>query len=109
MPSKPLYRHEWAGPPDNEMTLSPRITPRKHPGQGRGPRTINGAALDVRGASGFYGGTEKQTRGLVNRRLIPFKRLGGRIIFLREELEQWLTSLDGCSLAEARTNLEARR
>lgn len=83
--------------------------PKKQPGQGLGPRRIDGAALDVRGASTFYGGTEKQTRGLVDRRLIPFKRLGKRIVFLRSELEAWLSSLDGCSLAEARTNLEARR
>jgi hypothetical protein len=81
---------------------------KKQHGEGIGPRTINGAALDVRGASYFYGGTVKQTRGLVERRLIPFKRLGGRIIFLRAELETWLQSLAGCSLDEALENREAR-
>lgn len=86
-----------------------KLPPKKQPGMGTGPRMISGAALDVRGASIFYGGTEKQIRGLVDRRLIPFKRLGGRIVFLRAELETWLSSLDGCSLAEARMNLEARR
>lgn len=91
------------------LSASRKAPPRKQLGQGTGPRTINGAALDVRGASAFYGGTEKQTRGLVDRRLIPFKRLGGRIVFLRAELESWLSGLDGCSLDEARTNLEARR
>jgi hypothetical protein len=85
-----------------------RKPPRKQNGQGVGPRWIDGAALDVRGASVFYGGTEKRTRGYVARRQIPFRRLGGRIIFLRAELEQWLTTLDGCTLDEARTNLEAR-
>ena len=90
-------------------SLSQRRPPRKQSGQGCGPRRIDGAALDVRGASAFYGGTEKQTRGLVDRRLIPFKRLGGRIVFLRAELETWLSGLDGCSIEEARTNLEARR
>lgn len=83
--------------------------PKKQAGQGLGPRRIAGAALDVRGASAFYGGTEKQTRGLVDRRLIPFKRLGGRIVFLRAELEAWLAGLEGCSIEEACTNLEARR
>lgn len=82
--------------------------PKKQPGQGRGPRRINGAALDVLAASDYYGGTVKQTRGLVDRRLISFKRLGGRIIFLREELEQWLATMDGCSLAEAKSNVEMR-
>ena len=40
---------------------------------------------------------------------IPFRKLGGRIIFLRSELETWLSSLDGCTLDEAKTNQEARR
>jgi len=91
------------------MDAEPRKTPRKQVGQGTGPRAFNGLALDVRGASVFYGGTEKQTRGLVARRLIPFRRLGGRIIFLRSELEMWLSTLDGCTLAEAKTNRAARQ
>jgi hypothetical protein len=59
--------------------------------------------------AGLYGTTEKQIRGMVARRMIPFRRLGGRIIFLREEIELWLSSLDGCALDEARKNLQARR
>lgn len=86
-----------------------RKPPKKQPGQGTGPRAINGAALDVRAASGFYGGTDKQTRGLVERRLIPFRRLGGRIVFLRSELEAWLQDLPGCTLDEARASREVRR
>ena len=86
-----------------------RKPPKKQPGMGTGPRTLNGAALDVRGVSIFYGGTEKLIRGLVERRLIPFKRLGGRIVFLRAELETWLANLPGCTADEAKANLEARR
>lgn len=89
--------------------LTRQTPPRKQAGQGRGPRRIDGAALDVRGASAFYGGTEKQTRGLVDRRLIPFKRLGGRIVFLRAELEAWLASLDGCTIDQAQENLRVRK
>jgi hypothetical protein len=88
------------------MRINP---PKKQKGQGCGLRRIDGAALDVRGASAFYGGTEKQTRGLVDRRLIPFRRLGGRIVFLRSELEGWLQTLEGCTLDEARANHEARQ
>jgi hypothetical protein len=90
------------------MNASPRKPPRKTTGQGTGHRTINGAALDVRGAAALVGGTEKGIRGLVNRRVIPFRRLGVRIIFLKAELEEWLKALDGCTLDEARTNHEAR-
>ena len=85
------------------------IPPRKRPGQGLGPRTINGDCLDVRGGSIFLGWTEKKTRGMVERRLVPFRRLQGRIIFLRAELEQWLQTLDGCTLEEVRENSQVRQ
>ena len=78
----------------------------KQPGEGTGPRTINGAALDVRGAAVLVGVTEKVIRGQVARRLIPFKRCGERIIYIRAELEQWLTCLPGCAVEEARANQE---
>ena len=86
-----------------------RPPPKKQPGMGTSPHTINGAMMDLRTTTGFLGGTEKHTRGLVARRMIPFRRLGGRIIFIRTELEQWLANLGGCNLAEARANQEARR
>lgn len=86
-----------------------RQPPRKKPGQGLGPRTINGALLDVRAGTQFIGGTEKQTRALVARRLIPFRRLGGRIVFVKKELESWIASLVGVTLEEALANREARR
>jgi hypothetical protein len=85
-----------------------RKPPKKQHGQGTGPRTLNGSLLDVRCGSLFLGWSEKRTRGLIERKLIPFKRHCGRIFFLRAELEAWLATLDGCSLDEARANLEAR-
>lgn len=85
-----------------------RCPPKKRAGQGRGHRKTTGALLDVRTGTAFLGGTEKQTRGLVARRLIPFRRLGARIYFVRAELEQWIQELSGCSLDEATENLRAR-
>lgn len=90
------------------VALTTKRPPKRQPGQGCGPRTIDGAALDVRSASAFLGAKEKHTRGLVARRLIPFRRLGGRIIFVRSELVAWLSTLDGCSLEEAQANMVAR-
>lgn len=72
-------------------------------------RRINGAALDVRGGSAFCGWSEKTSRGLVSRGLMPHRRLGARIFFLRAELETWLTTLEGVTLADAMANLAARR
>lgn len=86
-----------------------RTPPKKLPGQGRILRSIEGAVLDVRCGSLFLGWSEKRTRGLIERRLIPFRRQSGRILFLRSELETWLSSLEGCSLDEARSNVELRR
>ncbi|MEQ1794303.1 MAG: hypothetical protein ABL970_08945 [Nitrospira sp.] len=90
------------------QTATRQSPPKKRPGQGCGPHRIDGAAMDLRSAAAFFGGTEKQTRGLVARRLIPFRRLGGRIIFLKTELEVWLQTLDGCTPDEARQNGVAR-
>ena len=96
--------------PATATTTAPRKPPpRKTKGKGKGPHVINGLALGVPEAAQFYGGTVKQTRGLIERQMIPFRRLGGRIIFLRSELEEWLATLPGVTLDEARANQEARR
>lgn len=92
------------------MPTSTRQTPpKKQPGQGLGLRTFNGAALDVRAGAAFLGTTEKTLRGMIDRRLIPFRRLNSRIIFLRSELESFLVGLPGCTPDQTRANHEARR
>lgn len=82
---------------------------RKVSGEVRVPGIINGHILNVTGAAQFLGTTEKTLRAMVDRRVIPFRRLGRRIIFIREELTQFLTDLPGCTLAEAQDNREKRR
>jgi hypothetical protein len=86
-----------------------RKPPKKRPGQGKGPRTLNGAAMDIRTFAEFIGGTEKQARGMIARNLFPFKRLGSRLIVLRKEAEAILEALDGCSVEEALENMKRRR
>ena len=86
-----------------------RTPPKKQKGWGRGPRRIDGACLDVRGGSLFFGWSEKKTRGLVARRIIPFHKINGRIIFLRVELEQWLVGLGGVTVGEAIQNMQSRQ
>ena len=83
--------------------------PKKLRGQGLGPRTLNGQALDVRNAALFIGTTEKTVRGMVSRGLIPHRRMGKRIAFIRTELEAWLAALPGVSVEEAMENQGARR
>ena len=82
------------------------------PPQARGSRPaharFNGELLDVRTAAALIGMTEKLIRSRVERRRIPFRRLGGRIVFLRDELTAYEQALPGCGLDEALKNLEQR-
>jgi hypothetical protein len=90
------------------MTTIRRKPPRKLPGQQRGPRTLGSEVLDVRSAAPPYFGTEKRARGMVARGLVPYHRMGGRIIFIKAELEEWLRTLPGVTLEEAVENLRMR-
>lgn len=86
-----------------------RQPPRKKKGQGKGDlRAIGGALLGVHEAGGYLGITEKMVYARVARRQIPFKKWGGRIVFVRKELEAFIEKgLDGgCSVDEALQNLE---
>ena len=85
-----------------------RIPPKRRPGQGCGPRRIDGLALGVREAAVLTGESEKSLYGQVSRRTIPFRRKSGRIVFLRAELEQWLSALPGCTIDEAMKNVKQR-
>lgn len=72
-------------------------------------RPFSGELLDVATAASLLGTTPKSLRARVARRCIPFRRLGGRIVFLRTELTEFLHTLDGCTPEEARANLENRQ
>lgn len=84
------------------------MTPRKEKGVKTGPRRIDGALLDVCGAATFLGDTEHAIRAQVARGLLPHRRRGGRIVFLRAELEEFLRRLPGVTLDEALRNVVSR-
>jgi excisionase family DNA binding protein len=52
--------------------------------------------------------SEKAIRRRIERGLLPHRRLGGRVIFLRSEIEAFLAMLPGVTLDEARANLALR-
>ena len=83
--------------------------PKKKPGQGLGPRRINGFVLDMSTAAQFAGWSKKAMQARVERGRVPFRKDGGRIIFLRDELEDFLRALPGVSVDEALKNERARR
>ena len=76
--------------------------PAKRKGQARGNRTIDGEVLDLRSTARFLGITEHTLRARVSRRLVPFRKWGARIIFLRSELVEFFRQLPGCPLEEVR-------
>jgi excisionase family DNA binding protein len=72
-------------------------------------RALDGELLDVSKGALLLGCTEKGLRRRIERREIPFRRLGGRVVFLRSELEAFLGALPGCLLEEALGNVRSRR
>ena len=71
--------------------------------------TVNGTLLGVAEAAAYLGGSERSLRWHVSRGLIPFRRLGGRIVFKRSELETFVDDLPGITLAQARRNAQKRK
>jgi hypothetical protein len=85
-----------------------RPPPKKRAGQATTPRRFAGAIRDVDGIATFLGETPKQARAQVARGLLPYRRLGGRIVFLMDEIQEFLRKLPGVSAEEALANVAAR-
>lgn len=82
--------------------------PRKKQGKPTGPRRFDGALRDIAGQSANLGITPKTLRAQVARGLVPHRRLGGRIVFLADEVCEFLRRLPGVSAEQALANLAAR-
>ena len=72
-------------------------------------RTFNGLLLGVSEGSALLGNLERSLRRFVARGIVPYRKLGSRIVFRRSELEQWIENLPGVSLKDAELNRKARR
>ena len=86
-----------------------QVPPRKRAGQAGTPRRFDGQLLDVASAAKYLGTSEKCIRSRVSRRLLPYKRMGGRVLFVRVELDAYLSALGGCGVDEAVENERVRR
>src|ERR1051326_7411261 len=72
-------------------------------------KQIDGLLMDVHAAAAFIGCTPQALSRDVERRIVPFRRKGRRIVFIRAELEQFYAEyLPGCDLETARENRAAR-
>jgi hypothetical protein len=54
---------------------------------------VNGALLDVKSASQFWGGSERWLRRLLERGVVPHRRIGRNLYFKWSELEQFVDDL----------------
>ena len=72
-------------------------------------KTINGALLDIAQGAEFLGITQRALRARVARHQVPFRKMGGRVVFVRVELEKWIEALEGCDVKEALANVGAER
>jgi excisionase family DNA binding protein len=56
--------------------------------------------LSVRQVAEFLGRSEQAVYKLVYRKQLPYRKLGGKVIFIRKELEQYLDQLSGLTVEE---------
>src|SRR5262245_23852843 len=85
-----------------------RTPPPKRAGHATGRRRFDGEVLDVAAGAAFLGTTEKAVRARVARRLLPHRRLNGRVVMLRGELLAFLDALPGISTVQALANIAQR-
>jgi hypothetical protein len=70
-----------------------------------------GAMLNVLQAAALLGTNERWVRRRMSCGLLPYRKLSGRVVFLRSELNKFiadLADLPGCTLSEAQSNLALR-
>jgi len=72
-------------------------------------RTVNGALLGVPEAAAYLGGSERWLRRLLDRGLVPCKRIGRNLYFKRTELDEFIDDLPGVTVAQARRAVNARK
>ncbi len=85
-----------------------RPPPKKQKGQATKPRTLNGVVKDVSAMGKMLGTTDGKIRSAVARGLLPYRRWGKRLVFLTDEVDQFLHQLPGITVAEALNNHRRR-
>ena len=81
-------------------------------GQAIESKILSGKWLTVKAFTAEYlgpDGTEGQARSKVNKQLIPFRKWGGRIYFVRSELDDYFRKLEGVTVEQALENERRRR
>lgn len=59
-----------------------------------------GQLLDTNQIADYLNRTPAAIRNLVMRRMIPFRKVGGRLLFLENEIDQWVDRSEGVRLKD---------
>lgn len=79
------------------MVKGPQVRSCDHPGDG-----LTVEVLSTQEAAAFLRRSPASIRNMVLRRQIPYRKPGGRLIFVKEELVEWIRSSPGVSIEEVR-------
>lgn len=66
-----------------------------------GARGVSGRYMSVEDIAGYLGISPKAVRHRVAQATIPYRKLGGRLLFDRVTIDAWYQSLPGVSKTEA--------
>jgi len=68
-------------------------------------KELNGQYLTIDNLSSYIHRSKGAIRNLVLRRAIPYRKPAGRLIFLKDEIDQWVQSAPGKTMEEMRDDL----
>ena len=60
----------------------------------------DGKYLGTKGCADYIRRSPGAVRNLVMRKAIPYRKLGGRLIFLRDEIDRWIENADGVTFED---------
>lgn len=64
----------------------------------------DGQYMDIHGLTSYIKRTKGSIRNLVLRRAIPYRKQAGRLIFLKDEIDEWLKTAPGKTLDEIKND-----
>jgi excisionase family DNA binding protein len=70
---------------------------------------VNGVLLDVKSAAAYLGGNERWLRRLLERGVVPCRRIGRNVFFKPSELEEFVDALPGITPRQARFNANKKQ
>lgn len=68
-------------------------------------KQFDGQYMNVDELASYIKRSRGAIRNLILRRAIPYRKPAGRLIFLKEEIDQWVQSAPGKTLEEIRDDL----